>query len=214
MILEGMRGMVSRVSLTMFLVAQFAGNGDDSIQHGMLGIFSREEHGGLRPESSIVALYDELRPSLYGYLICLGLTPYEADDVIQEAFLGLFQHLEAGGKDDNLRGWVFRVAHNLSRNLQRRERRLVSDVEANEERLVLEQPDTALNPEDMYLWKEYLRRLEAAIGHLTEQQCHCLYLRAEGLRYREIAHVLGVGASRVPQLLQRAIVRIMDELHG
>jgi RNA polymerase sigma-70 factor (ECF subfamily) len=198
----------------MSLLAQFTGGNDDSISHGMLSIFSREQHGGLRPGSNIVALYDELRPSLYGYLICLGLTSYEADDVIQEAFLGLFQHLEAGGKDDNLRGWVFRVAHNLSRNLQKRERRLVSDTETDGEHLVLERPDTALNPEDQYVWKEHLRRLEAAIGHLTEQQCQCLYLRAEGLRYREIAHVLGIGVSRVPQLLQRAIVRITDELHG
>ena len=116
--------MESRMSLAMLLMAQFALNGDDPIQHGMLGIFSREDQGGLRQKSTIVDLYDELRPSLYGYLVCIGLTGHEADDVIQEAFLGLFQHLESGGKEDNLRGWVFRVAHNLSRNLQRRERRL------------------------------------------------------------------------------------------
>lgn len=206
--------MVSRMSLAMLLMAKFAGNGDDAIRHGMSGIFSREEHGGLRHRSNIVDLYDELRPSLYGYLICLGLAPQEADDIIQEAFLGLFQHLESGKKEDNLRGWVFRVAHNLSRNLQRRERRLVSDTDAQEENLLAEQADTALNPEDMYLWKEHLERLEAAIGHHTEQQHQCLHLRAEGLRYREIAGVLGIGASRVPQLLQRAIVRIMDELYG
>ncbi len=195
-------------------MAQFAGNGDNAIRHGMLGIFSLEEHGGLRQGSNIVELYDELRPSLYGYLICLGLTPYEADDIIQEAFLSLFQHLEGSGKTENLRGWVFRVAHNLSRNLQRRERRLVSDTRAEGEQATLELPDAALNPEDSYLWKEHLERLDIALAQLTEQQRQCLHLRAEGLRYREIATALGVGVSRVPQLLQRAMVRIMDELYG
>ena len=117
-------------------------------------------------------------------------------------------------KSDNLRGWVFRVAHNLSRNLQRRERRLVSDTPVEGEHVTLEQADAALNPEDMYLWKEHLRRLDIAIAQLTEQQRQCLHLRAEGLRYREIADVLGVGVSRVPQLLQRAMVRMMEELYG
>jgi hypothetical protein len=148
--------MTSCMSLAMLVMAQFAGNGDNAIRHGMLGIFSREEQGGLRQKSSIVELYDELRPSLYGYLICLGLTPYEADDIIQEAFLSLFHHLEGNGKTDNLRGWIFRVAHNLSRNLQRRERRLVSDSDIEGELLASERADASLNPEDSYLWKEPL----------------------------------------------------------
>jgi len=204
--------MVARMNLALLLMAEFAGSCGNTIQHGLLGAFLREEHGGLRQRSIIVDLYDELRPSLYGYLICLGLAPHEADDVIQEAFLGLFEHLEAGRKEDNLRGWVFRVAHNLSRNLQKQGRRLVSNTQ--DDGFLLEQTDTALNPEDGYLWKEHLQRLDKAIAQLTEQQRQCLHLRAEGLRYREIADVLGVGTSRVPQLLQRAVVRLMDELHG
>jgi RNA polymerase sigma-70 factor (ECF subfamily) len=206
--------MAVRMNLSILSMAQFAGNGDNAIRHGMLGIFSREEDGGHRQGSNIVDLYDELRPSLYGYLICLGLAPSEADDVIQEAFLELFQHLEAGGRTENLRGWVYRVAHNRSRNLQKRGRRLVSDTDADGERRSPEQADVAPNPEDIYLWKEHLERLEVAIAELTEQQRQCLHLRAEGLRYREIANVLGVGVSRVPQLLQRAMVRIMDQLYG
>jgi hypothetical protein len=83
LILEDERGMLSRMSLAMLLMAKFAGNGDDAIRHGMSGIFSREEHGGLRHRSNIIDLYDELRPSLYGYLVCLGLAPQEADDIIR-----------------------------------------------------------------------------------------------------------------------------------
>jgi RNA polymerase sigma-70 factor, ECF subfamily len=202
------------MSLFPMLVLRFADNSDDAILNGMLGIFSREEHGGSKNRSNIVALYDELRPPLYGNLICLGLMPQEADDVIQETFLNLYRHLEANGNDDNVRGWVFRVAHNLSRTLQRRERRLVSETPAEGKPATPERVDTALSPEDVYLWREYLGRLDAAVARLPEQQRQCLHLRADGLRYREIALVLGIGVSRVPQLLQRAIVRITDELNG
>jgi RNA polymerase sigma-70 factor (ECF subfamily) len=59
-----------------------------------------------------------------------------------------------------------------------------------------------------------MRRYEAAVEHLTSQQRQCLLLRKEGLRYREIAMVLGIGASRVPQLLERAVGRLMEELYG
>jgi RNA polymerase sigma-70 factor, ECF subfamily len=204
--------MVIYPNLAVLLTARLAGGPD--VQRNILGILPIEDHTGGKPKSTIVELYDELRPSLFGYLICLGLTSHQADDVIQEAFLNLFQHLESSGRDDNLRGWVFRVAHNLSRNLQRRERRLVSESDREDGSLAVEQADDAPNPEEVYLWKEHVERLDAVIGQLTEQQRQCLHLRATGLRYREIAGVLGISVSRIPQLLQRAMVRIMDELNG
>jgi RNA polymerase sigma-70 factor (ECF subfamily) len=206
--------MQPNATLAMSFLMQFAANGDDAIRLSMLGAFSREAYGGLKQRSNIVELYDELRPSLYGYLISLGLSTQETDDVIQETFLSLFEQMESGVAIDNARGWVFRVAHNSSRTRQKRELRLVSATPVEGGPSLFERPDTALSPEDAYLWREYLDRLHAALDRLPEQQRQCLHLRAEGLRYREIANVLGVSTSRIPQLLERAIVRIMDELQG
>jgi RNA polymerase sigma-70 factor, ECF subfamily len=200
--------------LAMLLMVQSGADGDGTLGLGMLGIFTREAHGGLKQRSNIVELYDELRPSLYGYLISLRLSPQEADDVVQEAFLSLFEQLESGAPIDNPRGWVFRVAHNLSRTRQKRELRIVSPTPVEGGPSIFERMDTGLSPEDAYLWREYLDRLDAALTRLPEQQRQCLHLRAEGLRYREIAGVLGLSVSRIPQLLQRAIMRIMDELRG
>jgi len=50
-----------------------------------------------------------------------------------------------------------------------------------------------------------LRRLRSAYAQLTPRQRDCLLLRAEGLRYREIALVLGVSVQRVGEMMQRAI---------
>ena len=63
-------------------------------------------------------LYRELRKPLLRYLVCLGLSLDEAQDVVQDAFLGLHRHLTSGGAQDNIRSWVFRVAHNQARNRQ------------------------------------------------------------------------------------------------
>ena len=43
---------------------------------------------------------------------------------------------------------------------------------------------------------------------LTEQDQRCLALRAEGLRYREIADVLGMSLGAVAKSLERSLERI------
>src|SRR5580700_4981149 len=63
-------------------------------------------------------LYRELRKPLLRYLVCLGLAPDDAQDIVQDTFLSLQQHLASGGSQQNIRGWVFRVAHNQARNEQ------------------------------------------------------------------------------------------------
>src|SRR6516225_9879865 len=66
----------------------------------------------------VTALYRELHKPLLRYLVCIGLSNDEAQDVVQDVFLSLHRHISAGGAQDNIRGWVFRVAHNQARNRQ------------------------------------------------------------------------------------------------
>src|SRR5271165_7458874 len=63
-------------------------------------------------------LYRELRKPLLRYLAGLGLSSDEAQDVVQDTFLSLHRHLASGGSQANIRGWLFRVAHNQARNRQ------------------------------------------------------------------------------------------------
>ena len=171
-----------------------------------------ESSTGTRKSNSIVGLYDELRPSLFGYLICLGLMPEEADDIIQDAFVQLFRFTRAGGWVNNPRSWLFRVARNLSFNLQKRERRLVS-VFDEKHAIASSEWQRVADPEELYERKERLRLLMAAIQELPERQRECLHLRAEGLRYREIAEVLGITPSAVSESLKHAVTRLVDELY-
>src|SRR5271154_745894 len=73
----------------------------------------------LSADSAEVAnLYRELRKPLLRYVICLGLTSDEAQDVVQDAFVSLQRHLSSGRDQENIRGWLFRVVHNQTRNRQ------------------------------------------------------------------------------------------------
>jgi len=68
------------------------------------------------------------------------------------------------------------------------------------------------SPEHRALSRERARRLSAGIGKLPEQQRECMLLRASGLRYREIAQVLGIQTSSVGALVHRAVARLSEEL--
>jgi RNA polymerase sigma-70 factor (ECF subfamily) len=52
------------------------------------------------------------------------------------------------------------------------------------------------------------RRLLAVIQALPEQDRRCLFLRAEGLRYREIAGILDMSLGAVSLSLARSLARI------
>jgi len=200
---------VLRSTFSLFLGEEMDGN---VVSDGLTGFFLRGSTVLVPHDKPIVELYDELRPSLFGYLVCLGLMPQEADDIIQDAFVQLFRVLLSGSRIHNPRSWVFRVARNMSLNLQKRERRMVSvSDEQPMARLIGKQ--TAVGPEEIYLRKERLRVLAAAVARLPQRQRECLHLRAEGLRYREIAEVLGVTTSAVSESLKRVIIRLTDDLY-
>src|SRR6266568_9111350 len=65
-------------------------------------------------EDKTLALFDEMRKPLLRYVLSLRISPERGEEIIQEAFLRLFEHLKAGKPEANLRGWLFRVSHNLA----------------------------------------------------------------------------------------------------
>ena len=157
--------------------------------------------------SEVTTLYRELRKPLLRYLVCLGLTSDEAQDVVQDAFLSLQRHLASEGKQENIRGWLFRVAHNQARNRQTSYHRRFGESLEGEMDF---QADQA-TPEQRVLEKEKFRRLATAIRLLTESERECLLLRAGGLRYREIGEVLGIATSTVGDTVERAIKKLAEK---
>ncbi|HOK47634.1 MAG TPA: sigma-70 family RNA polymerase sigma factor [Bryobacteraceae bacterium] len=149
-------------------------------------------------------LYIEAREDVYRYLLTLGLHPPQAQDTTQEIFLRLYVALKKGEAIRNTRAWVFRVAHNLGLNVRaRQESGLPFEPE-----MECSIPAPGRNPEQALIEREKMARLRNAVANLSEQQKICLFLRAEGLRYQEIAEVLGVGTSTVGEFLRRAITRL------
>jgi RNA polymerase sigma-70 factor, ECF subfamily len=161
-----------------------------------------------RIEEEVMELFDDFRNPLLRYSLSLGLSIHDAEEVIQEAFLALFRHLHLDRSRKNLRGWLFRVTHNLALKQrlanQTSLRRMGGDVSAAEQH-----QDPAPDPEEQLSASQRRNRLQAVVQALPENDQHCLRLRAEGLRYREIATVLGMSLGAVSVSLTRSLARLV-----
>ena len=130
----------------------------------------------------IIELYDHLRPSLEAYLGSRGLDRGHSEDVIQEVFLRLVRHSIKRGNSENLKAWVFRVAHNLSMDYHRSQKRRLHGSERETKLVLRERADPAPDPEQKIILLERAKRLREALAELTPRQRHALLLRAKGLR--------------------------------
>ena len=119
-------------------------------------------------EEDVVELFDEFRAPLLRYLPALGLGIHDGEEVVQEVFLALFRHLRGGGNRDNLRGWLFRVGHNLG--LKQRQRRRLPEP------LAEIYADPGPDPEEQAASAERQARLHAVMQALPERDrgvCPC-----------------------------------------
>jgi RNA polymerase sigma-70 factor (ECF subfamily) len=172
---------------------------------GDVGILVSEQSGSAGTRQRIVELYDELRVPLHAYLSCLGMSLDQAEDIIQESFLRLVRNRLHERANDNLRAWLFRVAHNLSMDVHRFQRRWSWSSDDESHARERQSADPEPSPEQKIISREDMKRFEEAFAQLTPKQRQCVLLRAEGFRYREIADVLGISVQRVGELMQRSI---------
>jgi RNA polymerase sigma-70 factor, ECF subfamily len=162
---------------------------------------------GTEVEAEVVSLFRRLRDRLLRYLISVGLPVHEGEEIVQDAFLALFRHLELNKPRTNLDAWLFRVAHNLGlkrRDQVRKSPEVPSDSALSEEHA----SDPHPTAEVKLLRLQTQERLRVLIRSLPEQDRRCLSLRAEGLRYREIAEVLDMSLGSVSISLARSLARL------
>jgi RNA polymerase sigma-70 factor, ECF subfamily len=160
---------------------------------------------GQSNEEVVTALYEQLRPSLLGYVYHLTGSVRDAEDLVQIVFLQLFDHLSRRSAITNLRGWTFRAAHNLAINHASRSRRHESLIK---EWLGERETEPEDDAEESLARRE---EIERALGRTNERERHCLMLRAEGFSYQEIADVLEISAKSVSVYLARGLKKFENQ---
>lgn len=176
---------------------------------------ARDEHASAAAvQAEVLSLFDTAAPGLRRYVRSCGLPTDAAEDVVQEAFLALFRHLAAGGARHNLRGWLVQVSYRLA--LRQREHR--ARILRRESPWASAGADAVADPTDdpeaQLAARERRGRLQAVYCALPERERQCIALRAEGVRYREIARILGISLGTVAKSLTYAITRLSNSVKG
>jgi RNA polymerase sigma-70 factor (ECF subfamily) len=164
-------------------------------------------------ETQVSEFFLAFKLPVYRYLLGLLGNRDDAEELTQEVFLSLYGTVQKGTRIESVRAWVFRVAHNLAMNLQKRPRLVEAVDEAEWWKLSQERSDPASDSEQRLLREEQRTRVLKAMRNLSPQERHCLDLRAEGLCFREIAEVLGIRISTVETFLDRGIRKIAKEIN-
>jgi RNA polymerase sigma-70 factor, ECF subfamily len=163
-----------------------------------------------RLEAEIEQIYRNTYGAICAYVRCLGVPQSQSQEVSQEVYLRLYQTMRKGEEIMNARAWLFRAAHNLGLKVRSREKPFRSLNPEMERFTAVGVP----SPEGAMLDREKAGKVQSALASLSPQQRNCLYLRSEGLRYREIADVMGISPNTVNEFLRRAISRLAEAVNA
>jgi RNA polymerase sigma-70 factor (ECF subfamily) len=130
----------------------------------------------------------------------------EAEDVVQETFLRLWQRAHEYQPKARVTTWLHRITHNLA--VDRLRARGRTQPLSDEEEMPTSARQHALLDE-----KRRVVALEAALSALPERQASAIVLvHLHGLTGAEAAEVLGVGTEAVESLLARGRRALKSEL--
>lgn len=165
-------------------------------------------------DKRFLELFELLRKPLIRYLLWIRLAPETAEDIVQETFVRLYEQLTRKNlKEENLRGWVWKVAHNLALKHLQMSKRENPPINFNVDDAFNLLEDPTPNPEELLHLDQKQTRLLNELRGLSSRERQCLHLRAEGLGYREIGEVLGVGRSTVAETLRRTVERMRKVIY-
>jgi RNA polymerase sigma-70 factor (ECF subfamily) len=143
--------------------------------------------------------------------------PGLAEDVTQEVFLKLHQHMGSLQNEEHVRPWLLRVASNTALNTIRSRSR----TGAREEEFVAAATRGG-GAGQVGIEADYERRTEIeearrALDQIKEPLRSCLLLKQQGLSYREIAQTLSLNEANVGSLIARGrkeFIRVYGKIGG
>ncbi len=153
-------------------------------------------------EEAFLEIYRRNKDKIAGHLLRLLKSPALVEEVLQEVFLVLWEKRQALNKEQNLSGYLYRVAVNKSKNIFRRlayDKRMRADFLEN-----IYGP--AENPIEAWLEdKDTKRVLDALLDTLPPQQRKVFILcKLEGLSYKEVSEQLQISETTVNSHIRNA----------
>ncbi len=146
-------------------------------------------------QAEFEALVYDLRPALHRYVARMIGSAVDAEDVVQEALVKAYDSLTLLTSKSNVRGWLFRIAHNKAIDQLRRAHD--QPLELLDEYPMTDEPDQPL--ED----KELAALALSVFLKLAPRQRSCVIIK----------DVLGCSLADISELLNATVPEIKAALH-
>jgi len=180
-----------------------------------LDLVARSRTGDATAFSSLMRRYDG---KIFRLAMNITQNREDAEDVLQEAFLKAYQHLDQFQGNSKFYTWVVRIAVNqaLMKLRKRKSDRAVSldeQIDTGEDTVVREIAAWDPDPEERYSRDELRTILNGAIDELSPIYRTVFTLRdVDGLSTEETAEVLDLSVPAVKSRLLRARLQLRDRL--
>ena len=178
---------------------------------------------GIDPEGNFERLFKLHHPGLRNYFVRRGLSPEEARDFSQEAFLRVSRGIASFRGDSQFKTWLIEIADHLYQNelrrrstIKRQGKEISLDTGGKDEEgkpAAFEPPPQQPRALSDVLKREQAERLGRAIQDLPPKMRTCFQLRHEqGRKYEEIAVLMNVSVDTVKAHLHQAKLRLKLDL--
>lgn len=167
------------------------------------------------------SLLDRYQGRVYGLARRIVRNEHDAEDVTQQTFLSLVEHLDQFRGESAVSGWILRIAANHALKILRKKRGLqtlaLESVESEDTYSTLPHPDFIAdwrdNPEILAHHAETRRLIEEQLDELEEHYRVIFILRdIEGLSVKETAEALGLSEANVKVRSMRARLHLRERL--
>jgi RNA polymerase sigma-70 factor, ECF subfamily len=162
------------------------------------------------PTERFVRAFAEVRDELIGTLMATLGSQEDAQDVAQEAFLKCWRARRKLRRIRNVKAWIFRVALNAARDLQRNAWRRKSRP-LDESLPPPSHPE--VSPADALAHRESLDRLRNALLDLRPEEREVFLLRQNGeLTYEQIAVLRRRPVGTIKTQMRTALIKLRKVL--
>ncbi|MFT5143097.1 MAG: RNA polymerase sigma-70 factor (ECF subfamily) [Rhodothermales bacterium] len=151
--------------------------------------------------------FEEYHGALLRYLVHRNVAPDAAEDLVQNAFVYVWERREKIREDGSLRGLLYRIAHTRALNLFRDGARF---VDATPE--AVEPMERSSDPAE---GRDIRDQVAAAVAALPEKRRAVFELcMLEGFSYREASEALEISPKTVENHMGMALKTVREKLAG
>ncbi len=152
-----------------------------------------------------------LKNELYRLALRITLNPADAEDVVQETMLKVWNRRADWSSIDSIEAFCLTVCRNLSLD---KLRLMDNKAQALDDSHDPTDSSYASNPEEQAVQRDRIALVRRLIGQLPEKQRSVMQLRdVEGKSYKDIAAVMNISEEQVKVNIFRARQWIKKEFH-